>query len=336
MAFNFGTSTAKPTLSLSGLGGNNTNTTQNNPNTNNTTSLFSQTTTQPSNNSTLGASTAAPSQAQIDITHLRSTTKFDQLTPDLQKEIEAVDTLILNQIKLASEVSDLLPTVIGAGQTLPVGVDFVGQKLEEVEAGLGNDAEAIIAARDGAMKKAELEAKCVFRVVDRLKMPRQYQVSHTQNESLNGTNIYGASGLSGWWNNPQTLRGSVRATHTKGDTIQLPGDDAEEATQGPKSLIELFNTRSEEMRQSIKENRDLLSEVEYYVQGLEGKVIAKERELNERLNYGDRNGAAFNEKDLKIQQLRYVFGEVQRSLYDVADKVGATREAVAELPLSRS
>ena len=273
------------------------------------------------------------SQAQIDIAHLRSTTKFDQLTPDLQKDIEAVDTLVLNQIKLASEVADLLPTVVAAGGTLPSGVDFVSQKLDEVEAGLGNDAEAIVAARDGDVKKNELEAKCVFRAIDRLKMPPQYQqVARTQSEGLNGSGIYGGSGLSGWWNNPQTLRGSVRGGRAQGDKVQLPGEDVEEV-QGPKSLVELFNTRVEDMQDIIQGNRQLLGEIEDFVQGLEGKVIAKERELNDRLNYGDRNGANFSERDHQLHLLRYVFGEVQRSLYDVADKVGATRDDVAQLTI---
>lgn len=243
--------------------------------------------------------------------------------------------MILNQIKLASEVSDLLPTVIAAGKTIPGGVEFVTQKLDEVEAGLGNDAEAIVSARDGNMKKGELEAKCVFRAIDRLKMPRQYQVNHSQNESLSGNGVYGGSGLNGWWNNPQTLKGSVRGGSSRGDTIQLPGEDAEEAIQGPKSLVELFNTRADEMQSSIQSDRQLLGEIEDFIQGLEGKVISKERELNERLNNGDGNGASFSERDQQIQLLRVVFGEVQRSLYDAADKVGAAREDVAQLALGR-
>jgi nucleoporin p58/p45 len=294
----------------------------------------SQTTNQPAANTSTPAAPGASSHAQIDITHLRSTTKFDQLTPDLQKEIENVDTLILNQIRLASEVSDLLPIVSAAGKALPNDVDFVSQKLDEVEVALGNDAEAIVAAREGDLKKGELEAKCVFRAIDRLKMPRQYQVGHTQNESLTGSGIYGGAGLSGWWNNPQTLRGSVRSGNAQGDTIQLPGEDAEE-TQGPKSLVELFNLRTAEMQDKIQNDRQLLGEVEDFVQGLEDKVVGKERDLYQRLNYGDRTGSVMSERDHQIQLLRYVFGEVQRSLYDVADKVGAARDEVSQLSLGR-
>jgi hypothetical protein len=222
-------------------------------------------------------------------------------------------------------------------------VEFVSQKLDEVETGLGNDAETIVATRDGEMKKGELEAKCVFRAVDRLKMPRQYQPSHAQNESLvGGSGVYGGggSGLSGWWNNPQTLKGSVRSGGgggggtAQGHTMQLPGEEAEDV-QGPKSLIELFNTRTDGMQDLIQSNRQLLGEIEDYVHGLEGKLMGKERELNERLSYGDRNGNAVGERDHQIQLLRYVFGEVQRSLYDVADKVGGARDDVAQLTIGR-
>ncbi|EHY54087.1 hypothetical protein ABEF92_008166 [Exophiala dermatitidis] len=329
MSFNFGTSTNKPTLNL-GL-----STTTPAP-TNTGSSLFGgQNTNQPATSTTTNPVAGASSQAAIDINHLRSTTKFDQLTPDLQKEIENVDTMIFNQIRLASEVADLIPTVIAAGETLPHSVDFVSQKLEEVETGLGNDAEAIVAVKDGELKKGELEAKCVFRAVDRLKMPRQYQViSHTQPENLAGSGIYGGAGLSGWWNNPQTLKGSVRGTTAQGHTIQLPGEDTEDI-QGPKSLIELFNTRADEMAENIQSARQLLGDIEEFVQGLEGKVIVKERELHERLSYGDRKENGMSEKDHQIQLLRYVFGEVQRSLYDVADKVGATRDEVAQLTFGR-
>jgi nucleoporin p58/p45 len=277
-------------------------------------------------------STFSGSQAQIDITHLRSTTKFDQLTPDLQKEIEAVDTLILNQINLASEVANLIPTVIAAGETLPNDTDFVSQKIEEVESGLGNDAEAIVTSRDGSIKKNENEAKCVFRAVDRLKMPRQYQqVSHGQNESFSG-GVYGGAGLSGWWNNPQTLRGSIRSGHAQGDRVQLPGEDAEEI-QGPKNLVELFNNRAIDMQAMIKSNKQLLGQIEDFVQGLEGKVGNKEQDLNDRLNYGQQNGNGASERDQQIQELKMVFGEVHRSLYAVADMVGAARDDVAQLTI---
>ncbi|KAK6369763.1 hypothetical protein LTS17_009213 [Exophiala oligosperma] len=324
MAFNFGTSASKPTINL----GMSTNAPANSG-----TSLFGQPASQPAAATSATPNAGASTQPQIDLAHMRSTTKFEQLTPDLQREIEAVDTMIYNQIALAQQVSDLIPLVMGAGETIPNGVDFVTQKLEELETGLGNDAEAIVAAKEGDIKENEQEAKAVFRAVDRLKMPRQYQASHTSNESFGQSGaggIYSGAGLSGWWNNPQTLRGNVRGTNAAGNTIQLPSDDTEEV-QGPKSLIDVFNTRVSGMEDRIKEQKLLLEQIEQFTKSLEGKVVSKEREVNERLAYGDRDGSVMSEKEHQMQMLRYVFGEVQRSMYDVADKVAAARDELARL-----
>lgn len=271
----------------------------------------------------------APSSAQIDIAHLRPTTKFDQLTPDLQRDIEALDGLILNQIRHHSELTELLPAVTSAGTNISPAIDYVSQKLDELETGLENDAEAVVTLRDGDVKEREAEGKCVFRAVDRLKVPRQYQVGHT--DSMQGS-VYGGAGLSGWWNNPQTLRGTMRAS-TAGQTMQLPEDELDEG-KGPKSLIELFSSRTDEMAGMMTENRQLLGEIEGFVGGLEDKVRGKERELNERLNYGE-SGGVENEREHQMQLLRYVFGEVQRSLYDVADKVAGCRDGVAEVGMGR-
>ena len=171
-------------------------------------------------------------------------------------------------------------------------------KLDEVEIGLENDADAIVTGRDGAAKKNEGEAKCVFRSIDRLKVPRQYQVGHKQNESMSiSGGVYGASGLSGWWNNPQILKASTRGTSGQAQTMQLPGEEVDDS--GPKSLVELFNNRTEDMSAMMKSNKELLGEIEDFVAGLEEKVRGKERQLNERINYGGQNGDSVGEKNIR-------------------------------------
>jgi hypothetical protein len=207
----------------------------------------------------------------------------------------------------------------------------VDAKLEHLTSSLENDAEAIVTVRDGSLKKGEGEAKCVFRAVDRLKVPRQYQVGHKQNESLNGGGVYGGSGLSGWWNNPQALRAAK--TDAKGETMKLPGEEVDDS--GPKNLVELFSTRADEMEEMMKGNKALLGEIEEFVGGLEEKVRSKERQLNERLNLGAENGSSVGEKQHQIQLLKYVFGEVDRGMYEVAGRVGACRDDVQDLARSR-
>jgi hypothetical protein len=226
----------------------------------------------------------------------------------------------------------LLEKVFVTGDVIPGAIELVSGKLEEIETGLENDADAIVGMRDGAARKGEGEAKCVFRSVDRLKVPRQYQVGHKQNESMSG-GVYSASGLSGWWNNPQILKASTRGSGGQARSMQLPGEDIDDT--GPKSLVELFNIRADDMSEMMKSNRELLAEIEDFVGGLEDKVRGKERQLNERLNYGGQNGNPVSEKEHQMQLLKYVFGEVDRSMYEVAGKVGACRDDIVGLGMGR-
>ncbi|RMZ80325.1 hypothetical protein DV738_g2761, partial [Chaetothyriales sp. CBS 135597] len=271
------------------------------------------------------ANSTIQSQTAIDLNHIRPTTKFDQLTKELQTEIERLDDAILIQIKTANEVPEALLKVDEIGHTIPAAIDLVSGKLDEVEAGLENDAAAIVSLRDGDVKKGEGEAKCVFRAVDRLKVPRQYQVAHKQNESIAG-GVYGGSALSGWWNNPQTLRSSSRGG---GQTMQLPGEEVDDS--GPKSLVELFNGICGDIGAAMKSNKELLGEIEDFVAGLEDKVRGKERQLAERLNYGGQNGETLSEKEQQEQLLKYVFGEVERGIFQTAGKVAGLRDDVLEL-----
>ena len=254
------------------------------------------------------------------------------MTKELQTEVENLDNAIQNEINRAIEVPQVLEKVSAVGDVVPGAIELVSAKLEEVEAGLENDADSIVAMRDGAAKKGEGEAKCVFRAIDRLKVPRQYQVAHKQNESMSG-GIYGASGLSGWWNNPQILKASRRGSGGQAQTVQLPGEEAEDG--GPKSLVELFNNRAEDMSEMMMSNRELLGEIEDFVAGLEDKVRGKERQLNERLNYGGQSGNSLSEKEHQLQLLKYVFGEVDRSMYEVAGKVGGCRDDILGLGIRR-
>ncbi len=202
--------------------------------------------------STLGGSTVVGNQsttgpsnhAAIDLTHLRPTTKFDQLTKDLQNEIENLDNAIHNEIQKASEIPLALEKIATTGQAIPGAIELVTGKLEEVETGLENDADAIVGMRDGAAKKGEGEAKCVFRSIDRLKVPRQYQVGHKQNESISG-GVYGASGLSGWWNNPQILKASTRSGGGQAQTMQLPGFIRGDSIASGRNLVDLVPTQSQ-------------------------------------------------------------------------------------------
>lgn len=269
------------------------------------------------------------SLARIDLEHLRPTTKFDQLTEDLQREIVNLDTAVLNEIHRCHEVSNLLPAIVATGSSIPNDVAYVTQKLEEVETGLENDAEDIQNLKEHTVRKDANEAKICFREVDRLKMPTQYQTSVT-GPAATVSGVYGGHGLSGWWNHPQTLQRSIRGGTGVGGsrTLQLAGDEDEDAlASGPASLIDFFDRRTEEMRNSLAENKSLLTEIEEFVMSVESKIVLKQREVMGR---DGRTDDIQGEED-QIGLLRYVFGEFERSLYEIADKVGGARDGVHEL-----
>jgi hypothetical protein len=236
-------------------------------------------------------------------------------------------------MRLAGELPDLFAKLDQMGEPLPASLDLVTAKLEHLTTSLENDAEAIVSVRDGTLKKSEGEAKCVFRAVDRLKVPRQYQVGHKQSDSING-GVYGGTGLSGWWNNPQTLKAATQSrADAKGETMQLPGEEVDDS--GPKNLVEMFGNRAKEMASVMEGNRSLLAEIEEFVGGLDDKVRSKERQLNERLNLGAETGQTVGEKEHQLQLLKYVFGEVDRGMYEVAGRVGACRDDVVDLGRTR-
>lgn len=301
--------------------------------------------TQSTQNQQNSQSAQTGSTPQIDLAHLRSTTKFDHLQEDLRKEIEGLDTAILNQQKDCQDLGEIiLPQVKQEGAQLEPGIDFVSTKLDELELGLGNDAEAIVNFMNAELRNDEGEAKCVFRNVDRMRVPRQYQIPGNTienvagNTSVLGNSMMNGSGLSGWWNQPQTHRGARSISGIGGQSVQLVNDEVDDGSStGPKTMIDLFDARAERFKRVNEDQRRLLGEIENFIEGLEEKIIVKEREVNERLNYGNANAAErrAEEKERQMNQLRFVFGEVQRGLYEMADKVGTTKDGILELVVNR-
>jgi hypothetical protein len=288
-----------------------------------------------------GASSTTP---QIDVAHIRSTTKFDHLQQLLQEEIQRLDNAILNQQNdCDKQLAEVLPSVQESGSQLGPAAEFLTSKVEELEHGLENDAEAIMLLMNSELKQDEGEAKCVFRNIDRMKVPRHYQLTGSVMDASGGASLLGTSapnstGLTGWWNQPQTLRGVRSSSGLGGQHMQLVNEDIDDGSKhGPKTLVELIDSRAEEFKKVNVEQKALLSDIEDFIDGLEEKVMMKQRELNDRLNYGNADAASRKEEQRQrnLNQLGFVFGEVQRGLYEMADKVGVTRDGIVELGMLR-
>ena len=269
------------------------------------------------------------SGVKINLEHLRTTTRYEQLADDLQKEISELDSYILNQITRAHEVSDVVPLVAQSGNNLPNDVTFVSDKLEELQLGLENDATGLHNLRDKVVAKDASEAKLCFRGVERLKIPPQYRQQQLY-QSVSGA----GSGLAGWWNHPQTLQKSLRGAAGAGGrrNLQLPDEEDEEA-KGPSNLVEYFEKRTVEMTETLKGYNDIMQEIESHLDGVEMTISAKQRELLDNRFSGGVMGSGADEQ---IRNLRYALGVFERSIYDVADQVGTARDGVQELVLGRA
>ena len=285
------------------------------------------------------------SAARIDLEHLRPSTKYDQLTEALQRDLENAEGAIAVQTRHCEELEvALLPKIKETGALIPQEIEFIARKLESVQDGFGLDAEDEQYLEKWVVKKDAGELLLVGRNAERVKAPRQYQLgpgSRVDTEGgarVGGDQVFHA-GLSGWWNNPQTLRGSLRAgTSTRG--IQLPQNDdvdtedyVDPSVKPPSSLVDLFERRADEMGTALAANRKMLADIEEYVEGVDDKVRSKEREMLDPPEYGygysDSTGSSGqNEKARQRKMLSLAFEEAHRSLYEVAARVSELREGL--------
>ena len=287
--------------------------------------------------------------ARIDLEHLRPSTKYDQLTEALQKDLDAADDAISMQMKHCEEMEvTLIPKVKQTGELIPDEIELIARKLENVRDGFGQDAEEEQYLERWIIKKDAGEVRLVGRNVERVKAPAHYQLGPGNTVGADG--VPGTDGpqrlfnggLSGWWNNPQTLRGAMRGgSNAKG--VQISLDDSAEndeyvdpSVKPPTSLADFFDRRTSEMKVKLDDSKKVLAEIEAYIDGVEDKVRGREQELVDRQDYGYYNGNSpqkdpATEKTRQRRLLNLAFEEAHRSLYEVAGRVSALREGLMEV-----
>ncbi|KAL1987856.1 hypothetical protein VTN96DRAFT_2259 [Rasamsonia emersonii] len=261
---------------------------------------------------------------KVDVSNLLPTTKFESCSDELKKQIEAIDTFILNQIHMCNEVSDLLPTIANQGATIPNDVEFVQGKLDTMQHALENDAGDIDHVRKLVSRDAA-EAQVAFRAIDNLKLPLQYQ-------STGG----------GWWSvseqqlaERQSLRSSIR---NRKSTLALPDDvEADPSTVTsvngvPVNLVDYFSHRADEMRSVLDSYKRNLKEIEDHLHGVEATLS---RQINEFVASRNRDGTAGTSGAAKSQlnDLAAALSDVEAGIFGVASRLGGVKEEVQELVL---
>ncbi|KAI3395866.1 hypothetical protein diail_803 [Diaporthe ilicicola] len=237
---------------------------------------------------------------RIDLSNLKSTTRFNDLQEDLQKEIANIDKFIQNCVSQKDQLDAFMPAHGEQLSAIPGDVRFVGRKYAAVDSALGADLHAIKQMRDLVKSDAD-EAKLSFSAVDNLMLPSQYHVSNTP--GFFGSSTRDSSGSAG-----------------KGG-----GDDDKTASD----LVGYFSKQVDEMDEQIRRFQKNVREIEMHLGGVQQNVVDQASRLQ---NGGGGFGAGSAEE--KQMELYAVLRDFEESILQVAGVVGAGREGVTELQLS--
>lgn len=229
----------------------------------------------------------------MDLSGLKSTTRFNDLYEDVQKIIENVDNFILGQIHFAEECELAMPKVATELEIIPPDVELCSRKLDAFQQCLENDASAIDSNRKIVQMDAT-DAKLSFRAIQYMRMPQQFH--HT-----------------GLW--------GVGSTSHNVDPVAQDGGEG-----GSPDLITYFSRQSDEMEKSLETFKKNLTEVETYLKGVEANTIQQ----LQRVQFTRGRDGGQRSADDQIRELGAVLREFENGILGVAGKVGGVREQAQE------
>lgn len=290
------------------FGGAANTTTQNQ--TTSTPSLFGATTTQqpqqqasgslfgmPAQNTTgLGATQTSQSGVQIQNTEsIRSTTRFNDLHPNIQAEIQRLDDQLQERMQLAEKCGSALP---GQGElvaTLAPDVAYIEQLLATVELGLDNDSQNIARLKE-LVAKDEQEAHLINRAITNQQLPQ----------------VYHYRGVGG---------GNLGMSTSK--PAKAAGGDSDDDSSKPVDLVGYFSRRADDMGATLDLYQRQIREIEAHLRTMETGTMEKAQQLT-----GNRSAARDQKRELS-EALRAIAGAIN----DTAIKAHQTKDAVVQQTL---
>jgi len=286
---NSNTATAQPSNSLFG-----SSTAQPQPQQPSNTLFGASTTARPLGNTlSLGQTTQNSAQqtvpgVKIDMSNIRGTTRFNDLHDDLQKQIEALDNFITQQIQFKEQCDALMPSHAESLSTIPNDVSFVQSKLETTELALDNDTAAIDAMKAVIRKDAD-NARLSFKTVENLKLPQQFHYS-------------------GMW---QTNASSPGGTSNNND-----------GSNGSVDLVGFVSGTADEFAKSLAKYQGHVAEIEAHLGTLEANVMFQSQQL--MFSRGRDGGTRGREE--QVRELGAVLREFDDGIVKVARRVGQVKE----------
>lgn len=232
---------------------------------------------------------------RIDMSQIRSTTRFNDLQEDVQNTIARIDEHIQACIAQKEEVDAFIPAHEAQLNSIPDDVRFVSRKHAAVDSALGADLHAIKAMRDQVRSDAD-EAKLSFGAVENIKLPAQYHQ----------TPSFGAS------------------------TRQNAGSSASgEGAAAAEDLVSYFSRATDEMDEHVKRLQKTVREIDSHLGGVEQNISEQASRL--QASSGALGGGS---QDDRYMELYHVLRDFEEGIVQVATVVGGAREGVTELQMN--
>jgi len=253
---------------------------------------------------------------RIDVSNIRSTTRFNDLQEDLQKHIAFLDDNIQKCIKDKEAVDAFLPAHGEQLAQIPVDVSFVARKYEGAHDALADDVQAVHQLRDTVRADAD-NAKLSFKAVDNLRLPTQYHQA-----GLWSTRAAGGAGH-----------------HQGGAGVPGSGSAADADAESNSDLITYFSKTADEMDEMMRRFEGNLGEIEVHLHGVQGNMleqlqrVSAQQARNNATNGAGPNGQQQNGVDDRVVELAMVLRDFEESILKVAGVVGGVKEGITELQL---
>ena len=232
---------------------------------------------------------------RIDLSNIKSTTRFNDLEESLQREITAIDEAIQKCIRDKEAVDAFLPSHGEQLASIPTDVSFVTRKSEGAHNALAGDILAVDQLRELVKQDAE-HARLSFRAIDNLKLPTQYHQA-------------------GLWSN-------------KGGQVGGGGAGGAVDAQTNTDLISLFSRTADEMDDMMRKFERNLGEIEVHLHGVQGNMLEQMQRVAAQSQNASQGGV-----DDRVVELAAVLRDFEESILKVAGVVGGVKEGVTELQL---
>jgi hypothetical protein len=210
---------------------------------------------------------------QVGLESIRGTTRFNDLHPDLQAQIQQFDEGIQRKIGYCNQIRETLPNSEAEIATIAPDVAYVETFLSTVEVGLDNDSANIAYLRE-LVKKDAADATLSFRAIENQRLPAQFHYR-------NGTNLTASS-----------AKPPATATFDDDDPTK------------PVDLMGYFNRRTSELGRTLDVYQRQIREIEGHLRTMEAGTLEKAQQLT-----GSRSAPRDQRREL-VEALKAIEGAI--------------------------